>query len=185
MHVPGNPAAGREHGTANEVRDYFNKCVANRGNIGEQPLEPGIPSKEGPSQTATETARTSTRRSRPGGWAGQLDVYKTIGRRNGAWSEISDRAHGCLQSRKRSTSRRCDALCRSALLECTDSTHFQNRHAPFRLERCADIGCLPFPIHISVPLLDSAQRLSALMCWDATPPGSGIATHRIITTLAA
>jgi hypothetical protein len=39
--VPGNPAAGRENGTATEVRDYFNKCVANSGNIGEQPLEPG------------------------------------------------------------------------------------------------------------------------------------------------
>jgi hypothetical protein len=39
--VPGNLAAGREHGTAKEVRDYFNKCVANRGNMGEQPLEPG------------------------------------------------------------------------------------------------------------------------------------------------
>ena len=38
--VPGNPAAGRENGTAKEVRDYFNKCVANSGNIGEQPLEP-------------------------------------------------------------------------------------------------------------------------------------------------
>jgi hypothetical protein len=41
LRVPGNPAAGREHGTAKEVRDYFNKCVANRGNIDEQPLEPG------------------------------------------------------------------------------------------------------------------------------------------------
>jgi hypothetical protein len=39
--VPGNPAAGRENGTASEVRDYFNKCLANSGNIGEQPLEPG------------------------------------------------------------------------------------------------------------------------------------------------
>jgi hypothetical protein len=41
LRMPGNPAAGREHGTAKEVRDYFNKCVANRGNIDEQPLEPG------------------------------------------------------------------------------------------------------------------------------------------------
>ena len=41
LRVPGNPAAGREHGTAKEARDYFNKYVANRGNIGEQPLEPG------------------------------------------------------------------------------------------------------------------------------------------------
>ena len=63
----GNPAAGREHGTAKEVRDYFNKCVANKGNIDEQPLEPGttpklprkeairtvkLPKKGGPSQTA-------------------------------------------------------------------------------------------------------------------------------------
>ena len=41
LRVPGNPAAGREHGTAKDVRDYFNKCVANSGNIGEQPLELG------------------------------------------------------------------------------------------------------------------------------------------------
>ena len=33
-----------------------------------------------------------------GGWAGQLDVHKTIGRRNGAWTEISDCAHGCVLS---------------------------------------------------------------------------------------
>src|SRR6478672_2513863 len=31
LRVPGNPAAGREHGTAKEARDYFNKCVAYRG----------------------------------------------------------------------------------------------------------------------------------------------------------
>jgi hypothetical protein len=40
LRVPGNPAAGREHGTAKEARDYFNKCVANGGNIDEQPSEP-------------------------------------------------------------------------------------------------------------------------------------------------
>jgi hypothetical protein len=40
LRVPGNPAAGREHGTAKEVRDYFNKCVANGGNIDEQPVKP-------------------------------------------------------------------------------------------------------------------------------------------------
>jgi hypothetical protein len=39
-----------------------------------------------------------------GGWAGQLDVHKTIGRRNGAWSEVSDCAHGCVLSRKRLSS---------------------------------------------------------------------------------
>src|SRR4029077_9053513 len=40
LRVPGNPAAGREHGTAKEARDYFNKCVANGGNFDEQPSEP-------------------------------------------------------------------------------------------------------------------------------------------------
>src|SRR4029077_18424747 len=40
-----------------------------------------------------------------GGWAGQLDVHKTIGRRNRAWSEVSDCAHGCVLSRKRLSSR--------------------------------------------------------------------------------
>jgi hypothetical protein len=40
LRVPGNPAAGREHGTAKEARDYFNKCVAKGGNIDEQPSEP-------------------------------------------------------------------------------------------------------------------------------------------------
>jgi hypothetical protein len=44
-----------------------------------------------------------------GGWAGQLDVYKTIGRRNGAWSEISDCAHGCVLSG--SLRSRYNALC--------------------------------------------------------------------------
>jgi hypothetical protein len=41
LRVPGNPAAGREHGSAKEVREYFNKCVANKGQMDEQPLEPG------------------------------------------------------------------------------------------------------------------------------------------------
>jgi len=31
--VPGNPAAGLAKGTAQFERDYFNKCVANRGNM--------------------------------------------------------------------------------------------------------------------------------------------------------
>lgn len=35
LRVPGNPAAGRRQGTAQEIRNYFNKCVAN-GNMGEQ-----------------------------------------------------------------------------------------------------------------------------------------------------
>jgi len=37
--VPGNPAAGRPLGTAQDVRDYFNKCVANGGNVPGQALE--------------------------------------------------------------------------------------------------------------------------------------------------
>jgi hypothetical protein len=39
--VPGNPAAGREHGTAKEVRDYFNKCLAKGGNTEELPPQEG------------------------------------------------------------------------------------------------------------------------------------------------
>jgi hypothetical protein len=31
--VVGNPAAGSEKGTAQAQRDYFNKCVANGGNM--------------------------------------------------------------------------------------------------------------------------------------------------------
>lgn len=32
LRVPGIPAAGHQHGTAKEIRDYFNKCVTNNGN---------------------------------------------------------------------------------------------------------------------------------------------------------
>jgi hypothetical protein len=45
LRAPGNSAAGREHGTAKEVREYYNKCVANGGNIDEQPLQPGTTPK--------------------------------------------------------------------------------------------------------------------------------------------
>lgn len=31
--VAGNPAAGRQNGTAQDLRKYFNKCVANGGNM--------------------------------------------------------------------------------------------------------------------------------------------------------
>jgi hypothetical protein len=34
--VPGNPAAGRTHGTGQDLREYFNKCVAHGGNMEEQ-----------------------------------------------------------------------------------------------------------------------------------------------------
>jgi hypothetical protein len=34
--VIGNPAAGRQNGTTQDFRNYFNKCVANGGNPPEQ-----------------------------------------------------------------------------------------------------------------------------------------------------
>ena len=34
--VPGNPSAGLAEGTAQSKRDYFNKCVANSGNMDDQ-----------------------------------------------------------------------------------------------------------------------------------------------------
>jgi hypothetical protein len=36
LRVPGNPAAGRAHGTGQDLRAYFNKCVANGGKIEEK-----------------------------------------------------------------------------------------------------------------------------------------------------
>ena len=33
---PGNPAAGVVNGTARSARDYYNKCVANGGNMNDQ-----------------------------------------------------------------------------------------------------------------------------------------------------
>jgi hypothetical protein len=67
LRVPGNPAAGRDHGTAKEVRDYFNKCVANKGNIGEQPLEPGNHSQT-PSEGSDNSGQApQQRRSFPDG----------------------------------------------------------------------------------------------------------------------
>jgi hypothetical protein len=31
--LPGNPAAGHLNGTSQDVASYFNKCVANEGNV--------------------------------------------------------------------------------------------------------------------------------------------------------
>jgi hypothetical protein len=31
--VPGNPAAGLAKGTTQSAREYYNKCVANKGNV--------------------------------------------------------------------------------------------------------------------------------------------------------
>jgi hypothetical protein len=50
--VPGNPAAGRTLGTAQDVRAYFNKCVANGGNVR------GLaPEKENPQDTQAPKTR--------------------------------------------------------------------------------------------------------------------------------
>jgi hypothetical protein len=38
--VPGNPAAGRTHGTARDLLDYYNNCVSNRGNVSNPPAAP-------------------------------------------------------------------------------------------------------------------------------------------------
>jgi hypothetical protein len=35
LRVPGNPAAGHLHGSSKEIQEYFNKCVANGGNVAE------------------------------------------------------------------------------------------------------------------------------------------------------
>ena len=41
LRVPGNPAAGRTNGTSLDVQNYFNKCVANGGNMGGQSPKQG------------------------------------------------------------------------------------------------------------------------------------------------
>jgi hypothetical protein len=66
LRVPGNPAAGRDHGTAKDVRDYFNKCVANSDNMGEQPLEPGNHAQT-PSEGSKGGQAPQQRRSFPDG----------------------------------------------------------------------------------------------------------------------
>jgi hypothetical protein len=45
LRVPGKPAAGREHGTPKELHDYFNKCVAKRGDMDGQSSEPRNPNQ--------------------------------------------------------------------------------------------------------------------------------------------
>ena len=67
LRVPGNPAAGREHGTAKEVRDYFNKCVANGGNVDEQHVEPGNRTQTPKEGSDKEGQAPQKRRSFPDG----------------------------------------------------------------------------------------------------------------------
>ena len=46
--VPGNPAAGLAKGTVQFKRDYFNKCVANGGNMDDDaPEHPTLPPSHG------------------------------------------------------------------------------------------------------------------------------------------
>jgi soluble lytic murein transglycosylase-like protein len=46
--VPGNPAAGLAEGTVQSKRDYFNKCVANGGNMDDDaPEHPPLPPSRG------------------------------------------------------------------------------------------------------------------------------------------
>lgn len=67
LRVPGNPAAGREHGTAKEARDYFSKCVANRGTIDEQPLQPRNRTQAPPEGSNEDGEPLQKRRSFPDG----------------------------------------------------------------------------------------------------------------------
>lgn len=57
--VVGNPAAGRQHGTAEDLRSYFDKCVKNGGNM---------PASEQNSKTDQA----------PGGGSGNADQHTNI-----------------------------------------------------------------------------------------------------------
>jgi hypothetical protein len=48
LRLPGNPAAGRTHGMGQDLREYFNKCVANGGNMEEQAPVQGNQSTQQP-----------------------------------------------------------------------------------------------------------------------------------------
>jgi hypothetical protein len=52
LRMPGNPAAGRTRGTAQDVQDYFNKCVANGGDVPGQ-----VPEKENHQDTQAPKTR--------------------------------------------------------------------------------------------------------------------------------
>jgi hypothetical protein len=47
LRVPGNPAAGHLHGSSKEIQEYFNKCVANGGNVAEPAQDNKTAPKEG------------------------------------------------------------------------------------------------------------------------------------------
>jgi len=52
--VAGNPAAGRENGTAQDLREYFNKCVANGGKMPTSE-QPSNKTDQGPGGTGSES----------------------------------------------------------------------------------------------------------------------------------
>src|ERR1700730_4207775 len=57
--VPGNPAAGLAKGTVQSKRDYFNKCVANGGNMDDDaPEHPPLPRSRG-AASVPQRERTS------------------------------------------------------------------------------------------------------------------------------
>jgi hypothetical protein len=74
LRVPGNPAAGREYGTAKKVRDYFNKCVANGGNIDEQPSEPATRTQRPDNGSDSSDQAPLKRRTFPDGCHRRRDV---------------------------------------------------------------------------------------------------------------
>ena len=50
LRVPGNPAAGHKNGSAKEIQDYFNKCVANDGNVPDSGPDTKTPPNQGSGQ---------------------------------------------------------------------------------------------------------------------------------------
>ena len=58
--MPGNPAAGLAKGTVQIKRDYFNKCVANGGNMDDDaPEHPPLPPSRGAAQQRDRTSELS------------------------------------------------------------------------------------------------------------------------------
>ena len=55
--VVGNPAAGRQNGTFQDFRNYFNKCVANGGNPPEQENQKATDTPSGGSGSNTQTPK--------------------------------------------------------------------------------------------------------------------------------
>src|SRR4029079_11395604 len=58
--MPGNPAAGLAKGTVQIKRDYFNKCLANGGNMDDDaPEHPPLPPSRGAAQQRDRTSELS------------------------------------------------------------------------------------------------------------------------------